>query len=41
MDLSFRRMTNRLKLEFEQIENLCRFKLDYLISEATRNISVG
>lgn len=39
MDLSFRRMTNRLKLDFGQIEVFCKFKLDHILSESKREIS--
>lgn len=38
MDLSFRRVADRLQLEYEQIENLCKFKLDNLISDSKREI---
>ena len=36
MDLSFRRVADRLNLEFEQIENLCKFKLEGLIADSKR-----
>jgi hypothetical protein len=39
MDLSFRRVADRLQLEFEQIENLCRFKLENYISDSRRGVS--
>jgi len=40
MDLSFRRITGRIDLEFESIENLCKFKLENFKGDKKREFSV-
>lgn len=40
MDLSFRRITGRIDLEYESIENLCKFKLENFKGDKKREISL-
>lgn len=41
MDLKFRRVADKLQLEFDQVANLCKFKVDNLIADSKREIAAS